>query len=166
MLRTTLQILNDIEELFDYSTKEHVLKHAIQDISNEPLQLLVNSINEELTRLHMPYLIKDCAQNYQEPVWIVNSNLNPILLNWNEKIYFDKRGEAVYRRLLEPFKTSNLLIYPKTLESAMELFQINYSNSWQLKFYRDWLLAINKTLYPQVTDGTMKILMNQFTIHV
>lgn len=158
MLRTTLQILNDIEELFDYSTKEHVLKHAIQDISNEPLQLLVNSINEELTRLHMPYLIKDCAQNYQEPVWIVNSNLNPILLNWNEKIYFDKRGEAVYQKLLEPFKNANVM-FPTSLRSAMELFKIDSSDEWQLSTYRDWLIGINTAFYPHECKAIMQKLM-------
>lgn len=166
MLLSTLDILNDVEFLFDSATKEHVLKHAVQGVPNYPTQILIDSINGELIRLHMPYLIKILAHDHQELVWIVEYDLNPTLLNWNEKVYFDDRGEVIYQLLLEPFKASNLLIYPKTLENAMELFQINYSDNWQLKFYRDWLLAINKTLYPQVTEGTMNILMNQFTFRV
>lgn len=159
MLRTTLEILNDIEELFDGLTKEYVLKHAIQDVPNYPVQLLIDSINGELTRLHMPYLIEDLTHsNKDEVTWIVKSMLNPTKLNWEEKMYLDERGEAVYQFLLEPFKNANVF-YPSTLKSAMELFKVDFSDFWELSFYRDWLLGINKAFYPHKCKAIMEKLM-------
>jgi hypothetical protein len=148
MLRTTLQILNDIEEQFDGLTKEHVLKHAIQGIPNYPVQLLIDSINGELTRLHMPYLIEDLTRNDVESyIWLVKEVLTPTKLNWEEKVYANERGEAVYQLLLEPFKNAHVF-FPSTLKTAMELFKVDITDFWELRFYRDWLLGINTAFYP------------------
>lgn len=158
MLRTTLEILNDIEEQFDGLTKDHVLEHAIEGIPNYPVQLLIDSINGELSRLHMPYVIEDLQNNFVEFTWIVKSVLNPTKLNWEEKIQFDDRGEAVYQLLLEPFKNAHVF-FPSTLKTAMELFKMDFSDSWELRFYRDWLIGINKTFYPHECKVIMEKLM-------
>ena len=159
MLRTTLHILNDIEEQFNGLTKEHVLKHAIQGIPNYPIQLLIDSINGELCRLHMPYLIEDLTRNDEEShMWIVKDVLNPTKLNWEEKVYPNERGEAVYQLLLEPFKNANVF-FPSTLKTAMELFKVDFSDFWELRFYRDWLISINTAFYPHECKTIMQKLM-------
>jgi len=159
MRLTTIEILNDIEELFNCDVKEHVLKYAIQNIPNYPVQLLIDSINEELKRLHMPYLIKDLTKSNEESfIWIVDWNLHPTQLNWGETVRLDERGEAVYQTLLEPFKNSNV-IFPTSLRSAMELFKLDPSDDWNLGTYRDWLVGINASFYPHECKDIIQKLM-------
>lgn len=159
MLRTTLEILNDVEELFDSTTKEHVLKHAIQGVPNYPVQLLIDSINGELCRLHMPYLIEDLTRSDEDSfTWLVKSVVTPTKLNWKENVHLDDRGEAVYQLLLEPFK-NGLVIFPRTLKAAIELFRVGAEDEWSLSFYRDWLIGINTAMYPHECKTIVEKLM-------
>jgi hypothetical protein len=107
----------------------------------------------------MPYLIKDLTRSNEESfIWIVDWNLNPDKLNWNEIVRVNDRGEAVYQKLLEPFKNANV-IFPSTLKSARELFKLDPTDDWNLGTYRDWLLGINTAFYPHECKAIMQKLM-------
>jgi hypothetical protein len=157
MITTTQGILNCIEECFDANTRDFVIKHAIEGVPNYPVQLLIDSINAELTRLHMPYVIEDIMRPSKD-LWKIKMNLYPSKLNWNEIVKLDERGEAVYQTLLEPFKDANIF-FPTSLRSAMELFKIDSDGDWRLGNYRDWLLGINTAFYPHECKAIMQKLM-------
>ena len=85
-------------------------------------------------------------------------DLNPTKFNWNEVVRIDDRGEALYQKLLEPFKNANV-IFPSNLKSAIELFRVDPTNNWRLGSYRDWLLGINTAFYPYECKVIMEKLM-------
>lgn len=157
MITTTEGILMTIEEYFDTNIKNQVFENAIKNVPNYPIQLLIDSINAELIRLHMPYVIEDLLHPNRE-LWKMRMNLNPDKLNWNEIVNLTDRGEAVYQKLLEPFKNANC-IFPNTLKDAMKLFKLDPSDNWNLGTYRDWLIGINTTFYPHECKAIMQKLM-------
>lgn len=157
MITTTEGILMCIEECFDANIRDLVIKHAIEGVPNYPVQLLIDSINAELVQLHMPYTIEDLLHPSKD-LWKMKMNLNPDKLNWNEIVRIDDRGEALYQKLLEPFKNSNV-IFPTTLKDAIELFKIDPSSDWRLGTYRDWLIGINTAFYPHECKAIMQKLM-------
>lgn len=157
MITTTEGILMCIEECFDANTKDQVFENAIKNVPNYPIQLLIDSINRELVRLHMPYTIEDLLHPSKE-LWKMKMDLNPDKLNWNEIVKVDDRGEALYQKLLEPFKNANV-IFPSRLKDARELFKLDPSDDWNLGTYRDWLIGINKSFYPHECKAIMQKLM-------
>lgn len=164
ILKSLTQILNDVEDLYSCDIKEHVIKHAIQNVPNFPTRLLMDSINAELTRLSMSYYItgycgtRDYGTHEADPLFACTINLNPDKFNWNEIVRVDDRGEAVYQKLLEPFKNANV-IFPSTLKDARKLFKLDSIDDWNLGTYRDWLIGINKSFYPHECNVIMKKLM-------
>lgn len=163
MRKTTIEIFDDISEL--HSDKERKAAWlAVQQIPAYPVQLVIDCINSELKRLHMPYLIEDIlASSEVLPQWIVKDDENPTKLNFKEPMYPVQRSRRLYELMLTPFKEA-LVFYPKTLEQAADLFNIDLSDNWELGSFRNWLLMINKAAFPHECKIIMEKLM-KMSVH-
>ncbi len=124
----------------------------------------MDSINTELTKLGMPYYItgycgtRDYDTPRADPLFACTIDLKPTKFNWTEIVKLDDRGEALYQKLLEPFKNANVF-FPSTLADAMLLFKIDSNDNWNIGNYRDWLLGINTAFYPHECKAIMQKLM-------
>jgi hypothetical protein len=112
----------------------------------------------------MPYYITGyCGTlDYNTPradqLFACTIDLNPTQFNWLEIIHIDDRGEALYQKLLKPFKDANVF-FPASLRSAIELFKIDSDDDWNIGNFRDWLLGINTAFYPHECKAIMQKLM-------
>lgn len=140
MLKTGIEIMNDIQNLAGLEPAKLLDNQTWSSNLNETK----NFINEILRRFDMPYTILSEATDTDGSIkWAVIPYLQPQKVYWDEKINLDDRGEALYQKICEPFKTHGG-VFPKTLKDANNLFNLDPTICWELSFYRNWLLMINK----------------------
>lgn len=163
MRKTTIEILDEIAELHTLEERKRVMQ-AIQQVPPYPVQLVIDQFNSELKKLYMPYFIDDIlASGEVLPQWIIKDDENPTKLNFKELMYPVQRSRRLYELLLTPFKEA-LVFYPKTLEQAADLFNIDLSDNWELGSFRNWLLMINKAAFPHECKAIMEKLM-KMSVH-
>jgi len=141
------QIFEDVEKRRGTEAAER-FGDCVSDIPEYPVEGIINRLNQELEELQMPYLIDDLVRMEEDQfVWTIVDNVHPKLLDMEEFVYNDDRGNAVYQLLIQPYRELDL-IFPSTLEGAVDLFKINLKKHWTLHFFAVWLHAINKALQP------------------
>lgn len=157
MLKSTNEILDEIAELHCLEVHNTVM-FAIQQMSQQSsIEKTIEYFNVQLDRLYMPYRIESVYTGIPS-TWVIKYDIAPKKLNFEELMYPTIRSEQVYSLLLKPFKDANV-IYPKTLLQAADLFNVELSDGWELNYYRNWLLGINKTFYPH----ECKVIMEELT---